>query len=326
MKGWLHRILDVPSNARGEELRAGFAAQLKSFHPDLCPDNADNRRRLGLIRVAHEVLKNNDYREEHEKTGRIPDTIESADSLREGLKEAGAVELAKGFLNAFQRERPQNGKNRVIRIDLSLDELIKGTSRLVDVRRSMACSCCSGSGSEKTPSPRRCHVCEATGTITWPGIVVRGMPCPFCDAKGIVVLHPCAACGGDGFELKEQPCRVTIPPGVPEAHRVVLSGEGERGQRGGKHGDLILRLYLEEGSEYRREGANLRIERRVEIGASFLELSHPDGLLKVPIPEGFGGGVLIASRHGLPLPGGRGERGDLKIHVRVEELAESVES
>ena len=263
-------------------------------------------------------MKNKLHRAEHEKTGRIPVDVKGADSWRVNVKEAGAVELAKGFLTAFQRERPVNGKNRVIRIDLSLDELISGTSRLVDVKRSMACGMCSGSGSKKVPPPRRCHVCDGTGTITWPGLVVRGMPCPFCDAKGIVVLHPCEVCDGDGFEIKEQPCRVTIPPGVPEAHRVVLSGEGERGRRGGKHGDLILRIYLDEASGYKREGHNLRVERTIQKGTLFLELLHPDGLLRVPVPDGFRGGVLIAPRHGLPHPARKAERGDLKIHVTVE--------
>ncbi len=72
MKGWLHRILDLPPDAQGEVLRAGFACQLKSFHPDRCPDNPNNRQRLALIRVAHEVLRNPGYRAEHEKTWGIP--------------------------------------------------------------------------------------------------------------------------------------------------------------------------------------------------------------------------------------------------------------
>jgi len=317
MKGWLHRILGVPADAQGDELRSGFGVQLKSFHPDRCPDNPDNRRRLGLIRVAHEVLKNKVYREEHERTGRIPQAIDFATSLQDDLKEAGALELAKGFLNAFQREKPVNGKNRVIRIELTVEELINGTSRLVDVKRSMACSRCQGSGSEKAPPPRRCHACDATGTITWPGIVVRGMPCAFCSGKGIIILSPCTSCEGEGFELQEQPCRVTIPPGVPDGHRVVLQGEGERGERGGKHGDLVILLFLEENSPYRREGLNLRTDVSIESGTGSIQLSHPDGVLNVAVPEDFSGGVLIASNHGLPDPRNSGKRGDLKIDVRV---------
>ena len=318
MKGWLHRILDVPADARGDELRSGYGAQLKRFHPDRCPDNPENRHRLGLIRVAHEVLRDDGYRKEHEKTGKIPGGVELGGPLQEHLKDAGALELAKGFLNAFQREKPLNGKNKVVRIDLTVEELMKGTSRLVDVKRSMPCSQCSGSGSEKSPPPLRCHACEATGTITWPGIVVRGMPCAFCTGKGLVILAPCIRCDGKAYELQDQPCRVTIPPGVPEGHRVVLRGEGERGTRGGKHGDLVLRLFLDERSRYRREGDDLWTDISLEANARSIQLSHPSGTLTVPVPQGFEGGVLIAAGHGLPTKSDPKKFGVLKIRVTYE--------
>lgn len=315
MPGWLHRVLDLPEDAPPAELRRAYAAQLRAFHPDHCPDSPDNRRRVALIRAAHQVLRDDALRREHDRTGAIPRAALRGDDAAPLLEGGGLVDLAKGLLRVVTQEQPSHGKDKTVRLRLTLDELIRGTSRVVDVPRLEACPDCQGSGSDPEPAPLRCHVCSATGTLAWRRRLPMAMACPFCSGHGIVVRAVCRRCEGDGYMMRARPIRVTLPPGVHDGERTVLKGEGERGRRGGRHGDLIFVTALDPAAGWRRDKADLLISVGVPDGATALTILHPLGEVRVPIPDGFSGGTLLVEGHGLPRRSGDGARGDLLVEV-----------
>ncbi|MBW2568965.1 MAG: DnaJ domain-containing protein [Deltaproteobacteria bacterium] len=68
------------------------------------------------------------------------------------------------------------------------------------------------------------------------------------DIKDIIHLDPLKAKQGGpyAYSLKKKFKKlvVKIPPGIREGQRIRLSGMGENGKGGGKHGDLYLKVYI----------------------------------------------------------------------------------
>jgi molecular chaperone DnaJ len=104
---------------------------------------------------------------------------------------------------------------------------------------------------------------------------------------------------------------------VPEGHRVVLEGEGEPGLRGGRHGDLIFVLKMDKGSGFWRDGADLLLNVDVPGQASALTVPHPDGEVRLTLPDGLDATcTVVATGLGLPRFERPAERGDLRVYVR----------
>ena len=116
--------------------------------------------------------------------------------------------------------------------------------------------------------------------------------------------------------------QVKIPRGVHEGQRIRLAGQGEAGARGGKSGDLFLRVRLAKHPDFSVEGSDLIHEEKIAPSQAALgtELKVPtlEGQARLKIPGGTQGGQRFRLRgHGLA--GISGERGDLYIIVKIGE-------
>jgi curved DNA-binding protein len=114
---------------------------------------------------------------------------------------------------------------------------------------------------------------------------------------------------------------VRIPAGVAEGQRIRLAGQGRPGGRGGKAGDLYLRIKLAQHPEFRAEGGNLIHEHPLHPWQAVLgcEISvpTPEGRARLKIPPGTQGGQRFRLRqHGLPT-GGK-SRGDLYVDIQID--------
>jgi curved DNA-binding protein len=114
--------------------------------------------------------------------------------------------------------------------------------------------------------------------------------------------------------------QVKIPRGVHEGQRIRLRGQGEAGVRGGKSGDLFLRVRLARHPDFTVEGSDLIHEVKVEPWRAVLgsELVVPtlEGNVRLKIPPGTQGGQQFRLRE-RGLPGVSGKRGDLYVVVQI---------
>jgi curved DNA-binding protein len=106
--------------------------------------------------------------------------------------------------------------------------------------------------------------------------------------------------------------QVKIPKGVHEGQRIRLAGQGEAGARGGKSGDLFLRVRLARHPDFSVEGSDLIHE--VELApwqavlGSELQVPTLEGIARLKIPAGTSGGQRFRLRErGLPTSSGRGD-------------------
>ncbi len=113
---------------------------------------------------------------------------------------------------------------------------------------------------------------------------------------------------------------VKIPRGVHEGQRIRLAGQGEAGARGGKSGDLFLRVRIARHPDFVVEGSDLVHEVELDLWQAVLgaELEVPtlEGKARLKIPAGTQGGQRFRLRE-RGLPNASGARGDLYVLTEV---------
>jgi curved DNA-binding protein len=114
--------------------------------------------------------------------------------------------------------------------------------------------------------------------------------------------------------------QVKIPRGVREGQRIRLAGQGEAGERGGKSGDLFLRVRLARHPDFSVEGSDLVHEVKVAPWQAVLgdQLIVPtlEGNARLKMPPGTQGGQRFRLRE-RGLPGVSGQRGDLYVVAQI---------
>lgn len=120
---------------------------------------------------------------------------------------------------------------------------------------------------------------------------------------------------------KVETYQVKIPRGVHEGQRIRLAGQGEAGARGGKSGDLFLRVRLAKHPDFTIEGSDLLHEVKIAPWQAVLgtELKVPtlEGSVRLKIPPGTQGGQRFRLRE-RGLAGISGKRGDLYVIAQLQ--------
>jgi curved DNA-binding protein len=119
---------------------------------------------------------------------------------------------------------------------------------------------------------------------------------------------------------KTETYQVKIPRGVREGQRIRLAGQGEAGERGGKSGDLFLRVRLARHPDFSVEGSDLVHEVKIAPWQAVLgdQLIVPtlEGSARLKLPPGTQVGQRFRLRE-RGLPGVSGQRGDLYVVVQI---------
>jgi curved DNA-binding protein len=119
---------------------------------------------------------------------------------------------------------------------------------------------------------------------------------------------------------KVETYQVKIPRGVHEGQRIRLVGQGEAGARGGKKGDLFLRVRLARHPDFAVEGNDLVHEADLSPSQAVLgtELEVPtlEGYRRLKIPPGTQAGQRFRLR-GRGLPATSGDRGNLYVVTQI---------
>ena len=113
---------------------------------------------------------------------------------------------------------------------------------------------------------------------------------------------------------------VKIPEGIRNGEKMRLIGQGKQGVNGGKNGDLLIKIDIEDNEVFKLFGTELRTDLRLTPWEAALgtrvDVKTIDGETKVYIPQGIQSGEKIK----IPSKGykdGKGGRGDLVAEVKI---------
>lgn len=122
------------------------------------------------------------------------------------------------------------------------------------------------------------------------------------------------------IEGKIKTFSIKIPEGIRNGEKIRLMGQGKKGINGGKNGDLLIKIDIEDNNNFKLYGSDLCTDLKLSpweaaLGAK-VDIPTIDGDTRIYIPQGIQTGEKIK----IPNKGykdGKGGRGELIAEVKI---------
>lgn len=337
-----YEILGVNKSSSADEIKKAYRKVAMQFHPDRNPGDKEAEEKFKEAAEAYEVLSDQDKRAQYDRYGHA-----GVNNGRGGFSGQGMNmdDIFSNFGDIFGddifgsffgggggrqrgggRARGTRGSNLRIKLKMNYEEIAKGATKTVKVKKYTGCTTCSGSGAKDKNSVQNCATCGGSGQVrkvtnTFLGQMQTVGTCPTCSGEGSTITNKCTSCKGEGRVYTEETMNIDIPAGVQEGMQLSLSGKGNAGERGGASGDLIVLIEEEQHPELQRDNNNVIYDMYITFpdavfGAN-LEVPTIDGRAKIKIPAGTQGGKIFRLKgKGFPSVNSY-EKGDQLIHINV---------
>lgn len=315
-----YETLGVSREATPEEIKKAYRKLARQLHPDVNPSEEASER-FKSVTHAYDVLSDPEQRQNYDMGG--------------GQNGGGFGDIFETFFGAGgfggsgqrgPRPRSERGEDAMIRVDVSLEDVMFGVQRDVTVNTAVLCGVCQGSCCQPGTHPVTCDVCNGQGQVQRQvrslfGNVVTMHPCGSCQGYGTIIENPCVECGGKGRVRERRTIPIDIPSGIDTGTRLQMRGGGEVGPGGGPNGDLFIEFRVLHHDVFSRDGNDLLCTMRVSMTDAILgvdaKLDGIDGVIEAEVPAGTQSGDVITVR-GRGIQGLRSTtRGDVKIAVQV---------
>ena len=340
-----YTILGIPRGASADDIKKAYRKLAHQYHPD----KGGDEKKFKEINEAYQVLSDQNKRAQYDQFGRVFEGGAGAsgqggpgwggdfnwawgkpgaesefdfDDLGEMVGEMFGFGGQKGGKKDLKKGRDVEAK-----IEISLDETLKGQEKEVLLYQYGVCSRCQGSGGEPDSKVNECFSCRGTGEVqevkkTVFGSFTRWTICPECKGEGQKPEKLCNVCKGDGRVKEEKKLSVFVPEGVDSNQIIKLKGEGEAGKRGGRAGDLYIRINVKRHPLFIRKGDDLLTSMDISFSQASLggevELKTLDNKkISLKIPSGTESGKIFrVSKRGIPRFNGYGQ-GDMFVELIV---------
>ena len=321
-----YEILGVTKGAAADEIKKSYRKVAMQFHPDRNPGDKAAEEKFKEAAEAYEVLSDADKRAQYDRYGHAGLSGNgrgfggggmNMDDIFSQFGDIFGDDLFGSFFGGRRggggggRTRGVRGSNLRVKIKLNYEEIAKGVSKNIKVKKYVSCSTCSGSGAKDRNSMQTCSTCGGSGQVrrvsnTFLGQMQTVTTCPTCNGEGSIVTAKCTVCKGDGRVYGEETVTIDIPAGVQEGMQLSVGGRGNAGERGGAPGDLIILIEEEQHPELHRDGLNVAYELHISfMDAVFglqAEVPTIDGKAKIKIPAGTHSGKIFRLK-GKGFPG-----------------------
>lgn len=286
-----YETLGVSKTADEDEIRSAFRKLARKYHPDVAKDKKTAEEKFKQINEAYEVLSDPEKRRKYDQLGENwnqPGGFQPPPQWGAG-QPGGGFHRGSGENGGVEFEFGGTGFSDFF-------EAFFGGGR--------GRSAFGGFGQRETMAERGSDV-EADIMVTLEE-ALHG-------STRQVSLRRAGSKKTETYQVK-------IPRGVREGQRIRLAGQGEASERGGKSGDLFLRVRLARHPDFSVEGSDLVHEVKIAPWQAVLgdQLIVPtlEGNARLKLPSGTQGGQRFRLRE-RGLPGVSGQRGDLYVVVQI---------
>lgn len=338
MKRDYYEILSVGKNASADEIKKAYRKVAMQYHPDRNPGDKNAEEKFKEAAEAYEILSDTDKKTQYDRYGHAGVSgngrgFSGNMNMEDIFSQFGDIFGEDLFGNFFgggrgrsTRGRGVRGSNLRVKIKLTYEEIAKGVTKNIKVKKHVVCNTCSGSGAKDKGSIQTCSTCGGSGQVrrvtnTFIGQMQTVTTCPSCNGEGTTITAKCVNCKGEGKVYGEETVSIDIPAGVQEGMQLNLSSRGNAGERGGMPGDLIILIEEEPHKELQRDGLNVAYDLHITFtDAVFgiqLEVPTIDGRAKIKIPAGTQSGKVFRLKgKGFPAVNSY-QKGDQLIHVNI---------
>ncbi|MGZ5189658.1 MAG: molecular chaperone DnaJ, partial [Flavisolibacter sp.] len=337
-------ILSVSKTATPDEIKKSYRKVAMQYHPDRNPGDKVAEEKFKEAAEAYEILSDQDRRAQYDRYGHAGVSSNGRGGHPGGMNmddifsQFGDIfgedifgsffggQQGGGRRGGQQKARGIRGSNLRIKLKLTYEEIAKGVTKNIKVKKYVPCSTCNGSGAKDKGSVQTCSTCGGSGQVrkvtnTFLGQMQTVTTCPSCSGEGTTITAKCNNCKGEGRVYSEETVQIEIPAGVQEGMQLNISGRGNAGERGGMNGDLIILIEEEAHKELQREGLNVAYELHISFSDAVFgtqaEVPTIDGRAKIKIPPGTQSGKVFRLKgKGFPAVNSY-EKGDQLVQVNV---------
>ncbi|MBI5794404.1 molecular chaperone DnaJ [Candidatus Uhrbacteria bacterium] len=329
-----YHILGISKSASQDEVKAAFRRLAHQHHPD---KTGGDDKKFKEANEAYQVLGDPDKRAKYDQFGSAAFDGSAGFGGGQGFggfdfsgfQNAGGFEdLGDLFGDMFGgrgggRAGQTRGSDIQVDADLTFYESVFGVDKDIEVTKNAACERCAGTGGEPGAGMKTCDACKGSGvqvTVqrTVLGAIQSKRTCSACQGTGEIPNKICTTCHGEGVERKRERLSVGIPAGVDDGAVLRVAGKGEA-VRGGRTGDLFVRLHVKPDRRFERDGIHIHSSATIGFTQAALgdtiEIETVDGKGDLKIPAGTQSGSQFRLR-GKGVPSNRG-RGDQIVTVEV---------
>jgi molecular chaperone DnaJ len=345
MKRDFYEILGVGKTASTDDIKKAYRKVAMQYHPDRNPGDKAAEEKFKEAAEAYEVLSDADKKAQYDRYGHAG--VGSAARGGQGGAGMNMDDIFSQFGDIFgddmfgnffggqrgggggragQRNRGVRGSNLRVKLKLTYEEIAKGVTKNIKVKKYIPCGTCSGSGAKDKGSVQTCGTCGGSGQVrrvqnTFLGQMQTVTTCPTCNGEGSTITAKCGTCKGEGRVYSEETVSIEIPAGVQEGMQLNISGKGNAGERGGMAGDLIILIEEEPHKDLQRDGLSVAYDLHLSftdaVFGTQVEVPTIDGRAKIKIPAGTQSGKIFRLKgKGFPSVNSY-EKGDQLIHVNV---------
>jgi len=328
-----YEVLGVSKTASDDDIKRAYRRKAMKYHPDKNPDDKGAEEKFKECAEAYEVLSDTEKRKRYDQFG------------HDGLRGMGMHDFSRmnfddifsmfGLDDLFggifggrsrrtgRRAGPTRGYDLETTVELTLDDIAKGSEKTIEFTRQDICAECNGNGAAKGTTPDKCPTCGGSGQVASRGGFFQMVStCPKCRGGGQVITKPCKKCKGTGRVPKKRVVNIKIPKGVHEGQGIRIASEGEPGRGGGPRGDLYCYVRVKSHEFLQRNGndmiATVPISFTQAALGTTIDVPSLDGVKGLKIPPGTQyGSVFRIKGQGLPdLRTGR--TGDELVQIAIE--------
>ncbi len=339
-----YEILGVAKGASDTEIKKAYRKVALKYHPDRNPDDKAAEDKFKEAAEAYEVLSDGDKRARYDRFGHAGVNNQGG---RGGFSGGGSMNMEdifehfgdifgdsgspfESFFGGGGRSRGatkgQRGSNLRIKVSLTLEEIAKGITKKIKVKKQVACDQCGGSGAKDASSVSTCGTCRGGGYVrqvksTFLGQMQTTAACPTCKGSGQTITANCGSCKGDGRMYAEETLDIEIPAGVAEGMQLSMRGKGNAGKAGGPTGDLLIVIEEIEHTHLLRDNNNVIYDLFLNFADAALgtsiEVPTLEGTVKIKVPAGSQAGKIFRLK-GKGIPEVQGyKKGDQLINVNI---------
>lgn len=292
-----YAILGVSEKVGGDEIKKAYRKLAKRYHPDANPGNPKASDRFKEVGEANAVLSDPAKRKKYDQMRKLGafgfggvrpprNTSSSTQSGGFSFEDLGGLggfsDIFSSIFDRGKRDReprpkePRKGHNVEYRVKIDFITAATGGKVSLSVPINETCTVCKGTGGAPGTEWKPCAECRGSGSVSFGqgGFAVK-RPCPACLGRGRQANRACEPCRGSGEVHQDRKIQVKVPAGVETGSKVRLTGQGERGEKGGAPGDLIITFDVRPHKHFRREGMDIHVRAVVNLAQALLGSKVP---------------------------------------------------